>query len=79
MLHPLEIVSVANENLAEPVGSLTAEGDAITAALDELNCTGQRKVGSAAISSRGTASMGNPALFQARRPPLITATRTPLF
>jgi len=32
----LEIVSVANENLGERVGSLAAEGDAIIAALDEL-------------------------------------------
>jgi toxin CcdB len=36
VLHPLEIVSVANENLGEQVGSLAAEGDAIIAALDEL-------------------------------------------
>ena len=36
VLHPLEIVSVANENLGERVGSLAAEGDAIIAALDEL-------------------------------------------
>jgi toxin CcdB len=36
VLHPLEIVSVANENLGEPIGSLAEEGDAIIAALDEL-------------------------------------------
>ena len=36
VLHPLEIVSVANDNLGEQVGSLAAEGDAIIAALDEL-------------------------------------------
>jgi toxin CcdB len=36
VLHPLEIVSVANENLGEQVGSLAADGDAIIAALDEL-------------------------------------------
>lgn len=36
VLHPLEIVSVANENLGERVGSLDAEGGAIIAALDEL-------------------------------------------
>jgi toxin CcdB len=36
VLHPLEIVSVANENLGERVGSLAAEGDAIIAALGEL-------------------------------------------
>jgi toxin CcdB len=36
VLHPLEIVSVANENLGERIGSLAAEGDAIIAALDEL-------------------------------------------
>ncbi len=35
-LHPLEIVSVANEHLGENVGSLAAESDAIVAALDEL-------------------------------------------
>ena len=40
VLHPLEIVSVANENLGKRVGSLAAEGDAIIAALDELNGTG---------------------------------------
>ena len=36
VLHPLEIVSVANENLGERVGSLAAEGDAIIAAPGEL-------------------------------------------
>ena len=37
VLHPLEIVSVANHHLGERIGSLAAEGDAIIAALDELN------------------------------------------
>ena len=36
VLHPLEIVSVANENLGEIVESLQEEGDTIIAALDEL-------------------------------------------
>ena len=36
VLHPLEIVSVAKENLGELVGSLKEEGDKIIAALDEL-------------------------------------------
>ena len=36
VLHPMEIVSVANEHLGERVGSLTEDGDAIMAALDEL-------------------------------------------
>jgi toxin CcdB len=36
VLHPLEIVSVANEHLGERVGSLAEEGDAVVAALDEL-------------------------------------------
>lgn len=36
VLHPLEIVSVANENLGELVQSLKEEGDAIIAALDEM-------------------------------------------
>lgn len=36
VLHPLEIVSVANDNLGERVGSLAAEGEAIIAALGEL-------------------------------------------
>jgi hypothetical protein len=31
-----QIVSVANKNLGERVGSLAAQGDAIIAALDEL-------------------------------------------
>jgi toxin CcdB len=36
VLHPMEIVSVAKENLGEQVGSLEEEGDKIIAALDEL-------------------------------------------
>jgi len=36
VLHPLEMVSVANDNLGEVVGTLAEEGDAIIAALDEL-------------------------------------------
>jgi toxin CcdB len=36
VLHPLEIVSVANGNLGEIVESLEEEGDTIIAALDEL-------------------------------------------
>ena len=36
VLHPLEIVSVAKENLGELVGSLEEEGDKIIAALDEV-------------------------------------------
>lgn len=36
VLHPLEIVSVANDQLGEFVGSLAGEGDRIAAALDEL-------------------------------------------
>jgi len=36
VLHPLEIVSVANENLGDLVESLEEEGDSIIAALDEL-------------------------------------------
>jgi toxin CcdB len=36
VLHPLEIVSVARENLGEQVGSLEEQGDKIIAALDEL-------------------------------------------
>jgi toxin CcdB len=35
-LHPLEIVSVANDKLGSPVDSLARDGDAIIAALDEL-------------------------------------------
>ncbi len=36
VLHSLEIVSVANEQLGEFVTSLAGEGDRIAAALDEL-------------------------------------------
>jgi len=36
VLHPLEIVSIPNEQLGDQVGSLAADGDAIVAALDEL-------------------------------------------
>jgi toxin CcdB len=36
VLHPLEIVSVARENLGEWVDSLEEEGDQIMSALDEL-------------------------------------------
>jgi toxin CcdB len=36
VLHPLEIVSVARENLGELVDSLEEEGDKIISALDEL-------------------------------------------
>ena len=36
VLHPLEMVSVAKENLGERVGSLEEEGGKIVAALDEL-------------------------------------------
>jgi toxin CcdB len=36
VLHPLEIVSAAKENLGELVGSLKEEGDKIVAAIDEL-------------------------------------------
>jgi toxin CcdB len=36
VLHPMEIVSAANEHLGERVGSLAEDGDAIIAALDEL-------------------------------------------
>src|SRR5579862_9312089 len=36
VLHPLEIVSVARENLGEWVDSLEEEGDQIISALDEL-------------------------------------------
>lgn len=36
VLHPLEIVSIANEQLGECVGSLATRGDAIIGALDEL-------------------------------------------
>ena len=36
VLHPLEIVSVAAETLGNPIGSLAADSDRITTALDEL-------------------------------------------
>lgn len=36
VLHPLEIVSVATEQLGEKVASLARDGDQISAALDEL-------------------------------------------
>jgi toxin CcdB len=36
VLHPLEIVSVPASTLAEPVASLSAHGDRIIAAMDEL-------------------------------------------
>lgn len=36
VLHPLEIVSVPADILGAPVGSLSHEGERITAALDEL-------------------------------------------
>ncbi len=36
VLHPLEIVSVATEQLGEKVASLAEEGDRITNAMDEL-------------------------------------------
>jgi toxin CcdB len=36
VLHPLEIVSVARDNLGEWVDSLEEEGDTIITALDEL-------------------------------------------
>ena len=36
VLHPLEIVSVAIDQLGEKVASLAQEGDRITAAMDEL-------------------------------------------
>ncbi len=35
-LHPLEIVSVASDQLGAPVDSLVQDGDIIIAALDEL-------------------------------------------
>ncbi len=41
VLHPLEIVSVAQENLGERVDSLEDEGDKIIAALDELLTRGR--------------------------------------
>jgi toxin CcdB len=36
VLHPLEMVSVANDNLGEPVASLAQESDRIIDAVDEL-------------------------------------------
>ena len=36
VLHPLEMVSVATEQLGEKVATLAAEGDRIVAAMDEL-------------------------------------------
>jgi toxin CcdB len=36
VLHPLETVSVAVENVGEPVGSLAKEADRIICAMDEL-------------------------------------------
>ena len=36
VLHPLEIVSVATEQLGEKIASLAKEGDRITGAMDEL-------------------------------------------
>lgn len=36
VLHPLEIVSVACDQLGEKVASLAADGDRITSAMDEL-------------------------------------------
>jgi toxin CcdB len=36
VLHPLEIVSIAADQLGPRVGSLSAQGDQIVAALDEL-------------------------------------------
>ena len=36
VLHPLEVVSVATENLGEVVETLEQSGDAIIAALDEM-------------------------------------------
>jgi toxin CcdB len=36
VLHPLETVSVAIENLGKPVGSLAREADRIIGAIDEL-------------------------------------------
>ena len=36
VLHPLEIVSVPSEKLGPKVGSLSAEGERIVAALDEV-------------------------------------------
>jgi toxin CcdB len=36
VLHPLEIVSVATDQLGEKVASLAKEGDRITSAIDEM-------------------------------------------
>jgi toxin CcdB len=36
VLHPLEIVSVAAQTLGKPIGSLAADSDRITTALDDL-------------------------------------------
>jgi toxin CcdB len=36
VLHPLEIVSVAADTLGKPIGSLAADSDRITTALDEM-------------------------------------------
>jgi len=36
VLHPLDMVSVATDQLGEHIGSLTAQGQAISDALDEL-------------------------------------------
>jgi len=36
MLHPLEVVSVATDQLGEKVDNISAEGDRIMAAMDEL-------------------------------------------
>jgi toxin CcdB len=36
VLHPLEVVSVATDQLGEKVATLAQEGDRITAAMDEL-------------------------------------------
>ena len=41
VLHPLEMVSVARENLGERVGTLAGDGDEIIAALDELLTRGR--------------------------------------
>jgi len=36
VLHPLEIVSVATDQLGEKVATLAQEGDRITGAMDEM-------------------------------------------
>lgn len=36
VLHPLEMVSVATDQLGEKIATLEQEGDRITAAMDEL-------------------------------------------